>query len=58
MAPDYYLKTTPRNPFWEIVKGFVTPLPPTEQVNCQYPKPILLDTVRLFLLCQAFKAES
>ncbi|ETW74738.1 hypothetical protein HETIRDRAFT_391411 [Heterobasidion irregulare TC 32-1] len=34
----------PQNPFWEIVKGVVTPYPPAEQVACQYPKPILLDT--------------
>ncbi|THH09040.1 hypothetical protein EW146_g8799, partial [Bondarzewia mesenterica] len=33
-----------QNPFWEIVKGFVTPNPPPEQIACQYPKPILLDT--------------
>ncbi|KAI0733823.1 Neutral/alkaline nonlysosomal ceramidase [Fomitopsis betulina] len=36
--------STSQNPFWEIVKGAVTPLPPPEQVACQYPKPILLDT--------------
>ncbi|OBZ65816.1 Neutral ceramidase [Grifola frondosa] len=34
----------PQNPFWEIVKGAVTPLPPPEQIACQFPKPILLDT--------------
>ncbi|THH28983.1 hypothetical protein EUX98_g5201 [Antrodiella citrinella] len=33
-----------QNPFWEIVKGFVTPLPPPQQVACHFPKPILLDT--------------
>ncbi|KAI0919399.1 hypothetical protein AcV7_006148 [Taiwanofungus camphoratus] len=32
-----------QNPFWEIVKGAVTPAPPPEQIACQYPKPILLD---------------
>ncbi|KAF9525003.1 Neutral/alkaline nonlysosomal ceramidase [Crepidotus variabilis] len=36
--------TTPQNPFWEIVKGAVTPLPSAEQKACQYPKPILLNT--------------
>lgn len=36
--------TNPQNPFWEIVKGAITPYPPQEQVDCQYPKPILLDT--------------
>ncbi|KDQ56458.1 hypothetical protein JAAARDRAFT_195093 [Jaapia argillacea MUCL 33604] len=34
----------PLNPFWEIVKGAITPYPPPEQVACQYPKPVLLDT--------------
>ncbi|KAI0705267.1 Neutral/alkaline nonlysosomal ceramidase [Cerioporus squamosus] len=33
-----------QNPFWEIVKGAVTPLPPQEQIDCQAPKPILLNT--------------
>ena len=33
-----------RNPFWEIVKGAVTPYPSQEQIDCQYPKPILLNT--------------
>ncbi|KAI0077234.1 Neutral/alkaline nonlysosomal ceramidase [Panus rudis PR-1116 ss-1] len=36
--------STPQNPFWEIVKGAVTPLPNPEQVACQQPKPILLNT--------------
>ncbi|KZT18577.1 Neutral/alkaline nonlysosomal ceramidase [Neolentinus lepideus HHB14362 ss-1] len=34
----------PQNPFWELVKGAITPYPPPEQVACHYPKPILLDT--------------
>ncbi|KAH8110485.1 Neutral/alkaline nonlysosomal ceramidase [Phellopilus nigrolimitatus] len=34
----------PQNPFWEIVKGFVTPQPNAEQAACHYPKPILLNT--------------
>ncbi|CDO72669.1 hypothetical protein BN946_scf184985.g88, partial [Trametes cinnabarina] len=34
----------PQNPFWEIVKGAVTPLPDQQQVDCQFPKPILLNT--------------
>lgn len=34
----------PRNPFWDIVKGAVTPLPSAEQKACHYPKPILLNT--------------
>ncbi|KAH9941449.1 Neutral/alkaline nonlysosomal ceramidase [Amylocystis lapponica] len=33
-----------QNPFWELVKGAITPPPPQEQVDCHYPKPILLDT--------------
>ncbi|KAI0060570.1 Neutral/alkaline nonlysosomal ceramidase [Artomyces pyxidatus] len=36
--------STPQNPFWEIVKGFITPYPPDQQIACQSPKPILLDT--------------
>ncbi|KAJ7702808.1 Neutral/alkaline non-lysosomal ceramidase-domain-containing protein [Mycena rosella] len=35
---------TSQNPFWEIVKKFVTPAPPAEQIACHYPKPILLNT--------------
>ncbi|EKM60398.1 uncharacterized protein PHACADRAFT_167760 [Phanerochaete carnosa HHB-10118-sp] len=35
--------SSPRNPFWELVKGAVTPRPPVEQAECQYPKPILLN---------------
>ncbi|CAK5272171.1 unnamed protein product [Mycena citricolor] len=35
---------TSQNPFWEIVKVFITPDPSKEQVECQYPKPILLNT--------------
>ncbi|KAJ7496273.1 Neutral/alkaline nonlysosomal ceramidase [Mycena galericulata] len=35
---------TSQNPFWEIVKVFVTPEPSAEQKACQYPKPILLNT--------------
>ncbi|KAJ8591584.1 Neutral/alkaline nonlysosomal ceramidase [Rhizopogon salebrosus TDB-379] len=33
----------PSNPFWEIVKTFITPPPSEEQIACQYPKPILLN---------------
>ncbi|KII95439.1 hypothetical protein PLICRDRAFT_48400 [Plicaturopsis crispa FD-325 SS-3] len=33
-----------QNPFWEIVKGAVTPYPSAAQIACQYPKPILLNT--------------
>ncbi|KAJ7626794.1 Neutral/alkaline nonlysosomal ceramidase [Roridomyces roridus] len=35
---------TSQNPFWEIVKDVITPDPSKEQVACQYPKPILLNT--------------
>ncbi|KAJ7144716.1 ceramidase [Mycena crocata] len=35
---------TSQNPFWEIVKVFITPAPPEEQIACQAPKPILLNT--------------
>lgn len=34
----------PQNPFWEIVKSAITPIPSAEQVACQAPKPILLNT--------------
>ncbi|KAK7691528.1 hypothetical protein QCA50_004927 [Cerrena zonata] len=33
-----------QNPFWEIVKGAVTPFPNQQQIDCQFPKPILLNT--------------
>jgi len=33
-----------RNPFWELVKGAVTPLPSADQIACHSPKPILLNT--------------
>ncbi|KAL0061431.1 hypothetical protein AAF712_011725 [Marasmius tenuissimus] len=35
--------TQTQNPFWELVKGVVTPLPSAEQKACQSPKPILLN---------------
>ncbi|KAJ7887337.1 Neutral/alkaline nonlysosomal ceramidase [Mycena olivaceomarginata] len=34
---------TSQNPFWDLVKVFMTPSPSEEQVACQYPKPILLN---------------
>ncbi|KAF8308277.1 Neutral/alkaline nonlysosomal ceramidase [Clavulina sp. PMI_390] len=36
--------STSQNPFWQIVKGAVTPYPSDAQIACQYPKPILLNT--------------
>ncbi|QRV84194.1 hypothetical protein RhiJN_12210 [Ceratobasidium sp. AG-Ba] len=33
-----------QNPFWEVVKNFVTTPPSEEQKRCQYPKPILFNT--------------
>ncbi|KAJ6534217.1 Neutral/alkaline non-lysosomal ceramidase-domain-containing protein [Mycena capillaripes] len=33
-----------KNPFWELVKVFITPAPSSEQVACQFLKPILLNT--------------
>jgi len=36
--------TRPQNPFWEFVKGAITPLPNEEQIACHLPKPILLNT--------------
>ncbi|KAL4262414.1 Neutral ceramidase [Pleurotus pulmonarius] len=36
--------STSQNPFWQIVKGAITPLPSAEQKACQAPKPILLNT--------------
>ncbi|KAJ7351351.1 Neutral/alkaline nonlysosomal ceramidase [Mycena albidolilacea] len=32
-----------QNPFWELVKVFITPPPSKEQAACQAPKPILLN---------------
>ncbi|TFK19427.1 ceramidase [Coprinopsis marcescibilis] len=34
----------PRNVFWDIVKGAVTPTPSAEQIRCHHPKPILLNS--------------
>ncbi|KAJ7865058.1 Neutral/alkaline non-lysosomal ceramidase-domain-containing protein [Mycena leptocephala] len=34
--------TTPR---WDIVKSFITPIPSAAEVACQYPRPILLNTM-------------
>lgn len=31
------------NPFWRLVRDLLKK-PDKEQINCQYPKPILLDT--------------
>ncbi|PIL32954.1 hypothetical protein GSI_05072 [Ganoderma sinense ZZ0214-1] len=36
--------STSQNPFWEIVKSAVTPVPDQQQIDCQAPKPILLNT--------------
>ncbi|KAH9965463.1 Neutral/alkaline nonlysosomal ceramidase [Russula dissimulans] len=36
--------SSPQNPFWELVKGAITPPPSPDQVACQLPKPILLNT--------------
>ncbi|KAI1782263.1 Neutral/alkaline nonlysosomal ceramidase [Ganoderma leucocontextum] len=36
--------STSQNPFWEIVKSAVTPPPTQQQIDCQAPKPILLNT--------------
>jgi len=33
---------TPKNPFWNVVGSAIAP-PSSEQRNCQYPKPILLN---------------
>ncbi|KAJ6579640.1 ceramidase [Mycena vulgaris] len=36
--------STSQNPFWDIVKSVITPIPSAAQVACQAPKPILLNT--------------
>ncbi|KAF8181831.1 Neutral/alkaline nonlysosomal ceramidase [Pholiota molesta] len=36
--------STPQNPFWEVVKGAITPPPNAAQIACQGAKPILLNT--------------
>jgi hypothetical protein len=33
-----------QNPFWEVVKTFITPAPSEEQIACHHPKPILLNS--------------
>ncbi|KAG2158746.1 Neutral/alkaline nonlysosomal ceramidase [Suillus bovinus] len=33
-----------QNPFWEVVKRFLTPAPSEDQIACHYPKPILLNS--------------
>ncbi|KAF7298390.1 Neutral ceramidase [Mycena kentingensis (nom. inval.)] len=46
-GPDGFIQgdnTTSQNPFWEIVKSFITPIPSAAQVACHAPKPILLNT--------------
>jgi len=69
ISPDcvFSIPLVDRNPFWEVVKGKLFPLPTAlllfellivligavtappnaEQKACHYPKPILLNTVRL-----------
>lgn len=42
-AFDFKQGTTEGNPFWDMVSAFLHK-PSQEQVNCHYPKPILLDT--------------
>ncbi|KAH8926210.1 Neutral/alkaline nonlysosomal ceramidase [Atractiella rhizophila] len=41
---DFYQGETSTNPFWELVKGAVSPLPSADQKACHAPKPILLNT--------------
>ncbi|CAG8677203.1 13663_t:CDS:2, partial [Acaulospora colombiana] len=43
-AFDFKQGTTSGNPFWDVVKGAVTPQPSAEQAACHAPKPILLNT--------------
>ncbi|KAG8750799.1 hypothetical protein FRC14_000216 [Serendipita sp. 396] len=43
-AFDFKQGTTSGNPFWDLVKGAVTPVPSQEQKDCHAPKPILLNT--------------
>jgi len=42
-AFDFTQGTNTSNPFWNLVSGLIKK-PSEEQVNCHYPKPILLDT--------------
>ena len=42
-AFDFTQGTNTSNPFWNLVSGLIK-TPTEEQVNCHYPKPILLDT--------------
>ncbi|KAG9004115.1 hypothetical protein FRB93_010463 [Tulasnella sp. JGI-2019a] len=38
--------TTHRNPFWDMVKGAITAPPSQEEMDCHWPKPILLNVGR------------
>ncbi len=39
--------TTSGNPFWDKVRDFLS-VPTQEEIDCQAPKPILINTGKLF----------
>lgn len=43
---DFKQGSSTDNPFWNIVRDFVFP-PTTEDINCHYPKPILIASGRI-----------
>ncbi|XP_060526421.1 neutral ceramidase [Cylas formicarius] len=43
---DFKQGTTSDNPFWNLVRDFIFP-PTTEDIDCHYPKPILMGTGRM-----------
>ncbi|XP_050294251.1 neutral ceramidase [Anthonomus grandis grandis] len=43
---DFKQASTSDNPFWNIVRDFIFP-PKPEDIECHYPKPILMNTGRL-----------
>ncbi|CAH1134646.1 unnamed protein product [Ceutorhynchus assimilis] len=45
---DFKQGTTSANPFWNLVRDFISP-PTAEDINCHYPKPILLNTGRIVI---------
>ncbi|KAL1506814.1 hypothetical protein ABEB36_006106 [Hypothenemus hampei] len=43
---DFRQASTTDNPFWNLVRDFIFP-PEPEDIDCHYPKPILMNTGRL-----------
>lgn len=43
---DFKQAQTSDNPFWNVVRDFIFP-PQPEDIECHYPKPILMNTGRV-----------